>query len=86
MRWNRSRAGELCPSCSGTGTSYESGDTHRSPGVVPCPRRLFQGHGYPTCIGGVLTFSQYDLDHWEALRRVLPEKAGSPRALSFWGV
>lgn len=80
-RWDKSLAGKTCPICNGTGSSYEHGDLHRSPGTIPCPRGLFQGHGYPTCHDGTLQFSEYDLKNWSRLKRQHPEPKTTKRKL-----
>lgn len=64
IKWNWKLEGTKCPSCNGTGSSFEQGDAHRSPGFVPCPRGYFQGHGNPVCNKGKLRFSDYDKKHW----------------------
>jgi hypothetical protein len=59
-RWDFSVEGTICPRCKGTTYVEETGDLHRSPGMIPCPGGYFQGHGVPTCKDGKLVFSDYD--------------------------
>lgn len=72
-RWDRALEGTSCSCCSGTGSSFEHGDAHRSAGTIPCPWGLFKGHGYPTCFNGVLQFSDYDKKHWNKLKKEFPQ-------------
>ncbi len=68
-RWDIKLEGTTCEVCEGTGWSTSIGDAHRSSGSVPCPRGLFQGHGFPSCQGGQLRFSDYDRENWNKLKR-----------------
>jgi hypothetical protein len=68
-RWDYTLEGTTCSLCVGRGTTETAGDLHKSSGVIPCPRRYFQGHGYPMCVNGKLAFSQYDRDNETRLRR-----------------
>ena len=73
-RWDFSLEGILCPRCGGEGEIETARDMHRSSGIIPCPRRLFQGHGYPTCgDDGRLHFSDYDLENKDLLMKEYPE-------------
>lgn len=62
-RWDFTREGDICPTCNGTGQIYEERDMHRSGGWAPCPGGYFNGHGRPVCVGGKLTFSNYDKEN-----------------------
>jgi hypothetical protein len=73
-RWDKSLEGTICDLCNGSGQITTSRDLHRSGGIIPCPRGYFNGHGFPCCIKGNLSFSRYDLDNWVKLKRKYPQK------------
>lgn len=50
--------GEKCPKCNGTGSRMESGDCHRSAGMVPCRAQYFDDTKQKfmlECVRGTLT-------------------------------
>jgi len=68
-RWDFNLEGKVCPICNGKGVVLEIG-VHLSKGIVPCPRKYFQGHGYPTCgEDGRLHFSEYDIKNKDRLMK-----------------
>lgn len=66
--WDFKLEGTICPCCDGEGEFLDSGDLHKSEGIIPCPYKLFHGHGYPTCgKDNKLHFSEYDIKNKKAL-------------------
>lgn len=59
-RWNKKLANTTCPLCNGSGGVNKE----------RCPRSYPNNHGYPVCKGGILNFTEYDIIHWDDLRKV----------------
>lgn len=71
-RWDFSIEGTTCNRCEGKGQVLIPEDCHRSEGWIPCTMAGFQGHGYPSCVKGKLSFSEYDRKNRVSLMRRYP--------------